>query len=71
MVFDYHNIWSYGVMAILLLGSLAFVRNLAHFSYALVFANTMLLISVIIISYYSMLHIYHHGINKEIVLINT
>ena len=64
------SLWTYGVFYIALLASLACVRKITKFNFAFVFAVSCLMSSSFIVIYYSSIHIYHHGINKDVVAIN-
>ena len=53
------NIWTYGVFIITILTLLAWVRNIATFRFTFLFANILLVTSVIIVCCYSFYHMYN------------
>lgn len=50
---DLRNIWTYGVFVITVLTLLAWVRNIAMFSFTFLFANVLMLSSALFIIIYS------------------
>lgn len=67
---DIRNIWTYGFVIILILTVLAWVRNLATFRFTFIFANTLLLLSISIVIYYSAARLSERGLGPNIKLIN-
>ena len=50
---DLRNIWTYGVLIITILTLLSWVRNIALFSFSFLFANILMLSSVLFVVTYS------------------
>lgn len=68
---DLNNLWTYGVPIVLILSILAWVRNIAKFTFTFLFANTLLIMSVIIICAYSIIKLRDDGIHPSVEAINT
>jgi len=68
---DVRQQWTFGIMCIVVLSSFAMVRNLAVFSFTFLIANSLILLSFIIISGYSIETIMTKGISVDAVPINT
>mmetsp|Transcript_12476 Transcript_12476/g.20971 ORF Transcript_12476/g.20971 Transcript_12476/m.20971 type:complete len:108 (+) Transcript_12476:1128-1451(+) len=68
---DLHDIWTYTVPLVALLSVLAWVRNIAKFSFTFLFANILILVSATIISIYAISDIMEKGLHPDIRFINT
>jgi amino acid permease len=60
---DTRYIWTYGIALCCILSVLAWVRNIAVFSFTFLIANILLLVSVIVISGYSTKNLIDNGIS--------
>ena len=69
--FDFDNLWTYGVLVVVANTLMAWVRNLAKFSVTFLFANLLILLTVIISCSLSVSKIYSNGIKESVVLVNT
>jgi len=68
---DLTNIWTYGAIIIVILTSLAWVRNIAKFRFTFIFANILLLSMMTIISIYSIAKLSRDGLGSGLVPVNT
>ena len=68
---DMSNVWTYGVVVIVLSSLLAWVRNLEHFRFVFLFANILLMATLIMISFYATGELMQNGVSDTIVAINT
>ena len=68
---DVDNIWTYGVIVIIIDTLLAWVQNISSFSFSYAMSNFLMLCSCIVVCSYSVLIINENGIDKEVVNINT
>ena len=68
---DMSNVWTYGVIIIVITALLSWVRNLEHFRFVFLFANILLLSTMIMIACYASGHLSANGIADNIVAINT
>lgn len=68
---DMSNVWTYGVVIIAISSLLAWVRNLENFRFVFLFANILLMSTVLMISCYASGELIHNGISDTIVAINT
>ena len=68
---DYYSIWTYTLIVIVILTLLAWVRNIAVFRFTFMFANILLLSSIIIVISYSVGKLLDSGFPADIVPINT
>lgn len=68
---DVSYIWTWGVSLLVLLSLLAWVRNIANFSFTFLFANVAMFTVVLCIMIYSMVHIYNQGLAEHLQLVNT
>ena len=60
-IIDLWDIWTYGMVIIFILTMLSWVRQIAKFSFTFLFANILLLFSVITVIGFSLAHIYNQG----------
>jgi len=67
---DLRYIWTYGVVLVCLLSMLAWVRNIAVFSFTFLIANILLLSTVVIVCAYSTSKLITDGINESVEAIN-
>ena len=58
---DLQNIWTYGVLIIVILSMLSWVRNIAAFRFTFLFANILLLLSVFTVCGFSFAQMYSQG----------
>ena len=60
-IIDLWDIWTYGMVIIFILTMLSWVRQIAKFSFTFLFANILLLFSIITVIGFSLAHIYNQG----------
>lgn len=63
-IIDIHNKWTYGLGFLVILTLLAFVRNIAYFSFTFVLGNILILLTVICIVIFSSIEISKLGISN-------
>lgn len=68
---DLRHIWTYGLAIIMVFSCLAFVRNLAMFSFTFLIANSLILLSATIISSYSVAKLIQEGVASSVEALNT
>ena len=68
---DMYSIWTYTSVVIVILTLLAWVRNIAVFRFTFIFANFLLLSSIIIVIGYSIDRLKDLGLPNDIVAVNT
>lgn len=61
-----NSAWTYGVFVIIVMTSLAWVRNLESFRFTFVFLNFFLLSAITLVTAFSGIKIYNEGIKEDI-----
>lgn len=68
---DLRNVWTYGLVFIIVSSCLVMVRNISCFSFTFILGNILILLSVIIICIYSAHNLVSNGLGSGIILVNT
>jgi hypothetical protein len=68
---DVRQVWTYGWICIVLLSILAYVRNLAMFSFTFLIANLLIMLSIVIVSGYSIDMMLAEGVGPGTIPFNT
>lgn len=63
--FDASNMWSYGYFFIVLISLMTFVRNIAKFSFIFAFANFLIVMTMVIVCFYSLKNIGEAGVKYD------
>lgn len=68
---DLHNAWTYGVFFLIILTGLAWVRNIAVFSFTFILGNLLIMLTVLVIAIVSFNKILNEGTASNLIWINS